>query len=315
MTAQLFSDSLVAINIAISLYLWCFISLWTWRADMPALLRRQLLLMISVLFPAMLVISLSHASWGVGHDYLFWIEILLTVLAGPVFFDFVYGRVAGSSALGITLPLAGLLAWLLVGADSLGFAILLPASFTLAAAVLCLLRGGVSQDRRLLHVLFVATVMHLAQLLRFLGRESPWLDELVPFTAAMLGLAYLTWLLLPAQRQARTREWDDSVDMVFNAVDEYLHGSQRYRDPSLKLDTLADELGLRPYLISQAINRRAGRFTDYINRLRVEAFIDDYRGNQNIEALANRVGFRSKSAFYRAFRAATGNTPTQFELS
>ena len=314
-TTQVFVDSLVAINIAISLYLWCIVGLWTLRADMPALQRRQLLLMISVLFPAMLVISLSHASWGMGHDYLFWIEVFLTFLAGPVYFEFVYGRVFGSSALRFTLPLVALVAWQLLSTSLLQFSIVLPALFTLAALTLYLLYGSARQDRALAHVLGIAIVMHLAQALRYLGRDLPWLDELVPFTAAMLGLAYMTWLLLPAQRQARTRDWDDSIDTVFGAVDDYLRISQRYRDPTLKLDMLASELGLRPYLVSQAINRRAGRFNDYINRFRVEAFIDNYRVGQNIEALANRVGFQSKSAFYRAFRAATGNTPTQFEFS
>jgi type III secretory pathway component EscV len=66
MTEQVFVDSLVAINITISLFLWCFVCLWTIRSGLIRLHRLQTLLLISTMFPAMVVISLSHASWSVG---------------------------------------------------------------------------------------------------------------------------------------------------------------------------------------------------------------------------------------------------------
>ncbi len=158
--------------------------------------------------------------------------------------------------------------------------------------------------------------IHLAPLLRFLGRDLAWFGELVPFTATLLGLRYMIWLFLPQQRTSRKSQDEEGVIApVFDLVDRHLKTSRCYRDSRLNLASLARELDLPSYIVSQAINQYAGRFNDYVNQFRIEDFLDQYREQQNIEALAHQVGFNSRSAFYRAFRSATGKTPSQYIYS
>ena len=312
MTEQVFVDSLVAINITISLFLWSFVCLWTIRSRLTCLHRLQTLLLISTMFPAMIVISLSHASWSSGAQTLFWLEIALTVIGGPFYFDFVYGRIKSASSLHLTLPAIGFLSFWIIQIDELRFILFVPVIFTLASICLYWLEKDSAHRKLLVHVFSVAVIMHLAQLFRYLGRNLDWFEELVPFTATILGLTYMCWLLLPHKQKPDIAKDDHAWDSVFRTVDSYLQRTKAYCNPQLKVATLAEQLDLRPYLLSQAINQQAGRFNDYINRYRIEAFLDRYDSNQKVEALAHQVGFNSKSAFYRAFRNVTGKTPREY---
>ena len=77
-------------------------------------------------------------------------------------------------------------------------------------------------------------------------------------------------------------------------------------------------MGLHRNLLSKVINEHYGkRFSDYMIELRIEAFIalavkpgmiDQY----TFFGLAQKVGFNSKSAFNRAFKKITNQTPTQY---
>ncbi len=315
MSEQLFVDSLVAVNIAISIFLWCFVSLWVWRSEQTALKKRQALLLVSVMFPVMIVISFSHASWSFAHGFLYWAELVLSFIGGPLFFDFVYGRFKSKSCLYWTLPCNGIAAILMWSFGNPGLVIFSPALFTLAAFVIYLQYRKSANDRVSVHVLSIALAMHLAQILRFAGRDLGWFEEVVPFTATLLGLAYMIWLLLPHQKAGKKWQDDEAITSVYELVDAHLKNSKTYRDPKLTLSTLSNELKLPAYIVSQAINQNAGRFNDYINQFRIEAFIGHYRHQQNVEALAHQVGFNSRSAFYRAFRASTGKTPSQYTFS
>jgi AraC-like DNA-binding protein len=314
-SAQLLVDSLVAVNIAVSMFLWCFISLWVWRSDLSALRQRQSLLLVAVTFPTMMVISLSHASWSFAADSLHWVELVLSFSAGPLFFDFIYGRLKSASSLYWTLPAVAIATMLSLILGNTGLLIFSPALFTLAAFALTLRHKKSINDRVSIHALSVAFTIHLAQVLRLLGRDFEWFEEVVPFTATLLGLAYMIYLLLPRQKSSGKLPADDGDRSVFELVDAYLKRSKSYHDPKLTLSILSHDLDLPAYIVSQAINQHAGRFNDYINQFRIEAFIGRYRREQNVEALAHQVGFNSRSAFYRAFRASTGKTPSQYTFS
>ncbi|MCG8415543.1 MAG: helix-turn-helix domain-containing protein [Pseudomonadales bacterium] len=66
--------------------------------------------------------------------------------------------------------------------------------------------------------------------------------------------------------------------------------------------------------MSQAVNQHFGRFNDYINKLRVAAFLERYTEQSNVGVLAQQVGFNSRSAFYRAFKTETGTIPSKYAL-
>lgn len=202
-----------------------------------------------------------------------------------------------------------------MGVGSKNLVLLMPVFFTMASFALVFRHKSYRSDKVLVHVLSVAIIMHLAQFLRFAVRGISWFEETVPFTAALMGLAYMLWLFLPKQKVSRKLQSTETHGAIFNCIDSHLRRSEAFRDPGLTLAGLAKELGLPAYLVSQAINQQVGRFSEYVNELRIQAFLNNYKPKKNVEAIAHQVGFKSRSAFYRAFKAATGKTPSQYIAS
>lgn len=93
---------------------------------------------------------------------------------------------------------------------------------------------------------------------------------------------------------------------------------RRYLDRTLRLPGLADELGVRPHHLSQAINQVLGRsFLDVVNEYRVEEakrlLTSEETRTFTILAVAMDAGFNSKSAFNLVFKSRTGMTPSEYQ--
>lgn len=90
-----------------------------------------------------------------------------------------------------------------------------------------------------------------------------------------------------------------------------------FLDPNLSMPKLAKSLGVSPNYLSQTINTRfEASFFDYINGLRVghaqRLLSDPEKRSVSIIDIAMDSAFNSRSAFYAAFKQATGITPAQF---
>ncbi|MBN1363657.1 MAG: AraC family transcriptional regulator [Syntrophaceae bacterium] len=88
-----------------------------------------------------------------------------------------------------------------------------------------------------------------------------------------------------------------------------------YLEPKLTLAELAKELNVSTNSLSQIINQEAGvNFYDFVNKYRVEDFINQAKKNKNFSllALAFDSGFNSKSSFNQIFKKHTGQTPSEF---
>ena len=87
-----------------------------------------------------------------------------------------------------------------------------------------------------------------------------------------------------------------------------------YLEPELTLFGLAERLGVPANYLSQTLNEHVGEcFFDHINRWRVEAAMPQIAaGERSVLDIALAVGFNSRSTFYKAFRKATGQTPTAY---
>lgn len=93
---------------------------------------------------------------------------------------------------------------------------------------------------------------------------------------------------------------------------------QLYKKPALKLEELADRLGVSHHKLSQLLNDHMGTsFSTYINQYRVERAIALLQRNDlfTLEAIGYEAGFVSKSGFYAAFKKITGKTPSHFRKS
>jgi len=90
-----------------------------------------------------------------------------------------------------------------------------------------------------------------------------------------------------------------------------------YRHADLTLAGLAEAIGITPHVLSQLLNQYTNQtFNEYLNRLRVqdvqEKLTDSANDRFTIEAIGQEAGFRSRSAFYAAFRKVAGISPTDF---
>ena len=97
---------------------------------------------------------------------------------------------------------------------------------------------------------------------------------------------------------------------------ERLREHRDYLTPDLKLADLAASLDTNATALSRLINAHYGtNFSDFLNGLRCEAFLDRVRAGDHerhtLLSLALDSGFNSKSTFNRAFRKLYGRSPRE----
>jgi AraC-like DNA-binding protein len=92
---------------------------------------------------------------------------------------------------------------------------------------------------------------------------------------------------------------------------------QLYLDPELNLNHLAAHLDIHPKMLSAVLNQVLQKgFSEYVNAWRVEAvkrmILDPDKQHLTITGIAYDCGFNSQPTFQRAFKAATGQTPSNY---
>jgi AraC-like DNA-binding protein len=97
----------------------------------------------------------------------------------------------------------------------------------------------------------------------------------------------------------------------------YMQQHKPYLNPSLSINELAAGLKLPPHVLSKVINEGFEKnFFDFINSYRIAEFkavMATPRAQQyTLLALALEVGFNSKTAFNRAFKKQTDQTPREY---
>ncbi len=102
------------------------------------------------------------------------------------------------------------------------------------------------------------------------------------------------------------------------ALLDLMQQAMPYRNQDLTLSDLAERLSVHPKYLSQTINELSEQsFTDFINGYRIREAQHLLRSPRHqhftIVAIAQEVGFNSRSAFYTAFKKITGRTPTEFK--
>jgi AraC-like DNA-binding protein len=86
-----------------------------------------------------------------------------------------------------------------------------------------------------------------------------------------------------------------------------------WREPKLELSELARRIGTNTKYLYRALNDGLGvSFSDFINRLRVEAAQERPLRPGEVLEIASEVGFRSKASFNRSFKAIAGMSPTDW---
>ncbi|TQV85405.1 helix-turn-helix domain-containing protein [Aliikangiella coralliicola] len=107
----------------------------------------------------------------------------------------------------------------------------------------------------------------------------------------------------------------EQANAIFEELQNYVASQQPFLDSALSLDQLSKATEIPRHYLSQAINQCAEQnFFDYINRFRVEEAKRLLQAELNTSVLdiSLAAGFKSRSAFYNAFKKNTGITPNQF---
>lgn len=89
-----------------------------------------------------------------------------------------------------------------------------------------------------------------------------------------------------------------------------------YRDSSLKLTEVANQMNVLPHYLSQFLNDNLEKsFSMYINEYRIDEAKHLLVTNDlyTIEAIGYECGFNSKSTFFTVFKKVAGVTPSQYK--
>lgn len=248
-----------------------------------------------------------------------------------------WAGVAAISLLNCTLALAdGAASW---RALTLGVQRAVPIVFAMLAAQAAAAhwRADLVEPRRRLRGFIVATgvvytlAMLAARLLAPDGRLSPVL-ALADALAMLAIVAVSAWQLLrlgadelfplpapaPLRADIPPPEPDAAEERLAAALRRAMEAERAYRDEGLSVTSLAARLGVPEYRLRRLINGRLGHrnFNAYVNGHRLaeasEALADPARRERPVLSIALDAGFQSIGPFNRAFKAATGLTPTEF---
>jgi AraC-like DNA-binding protein len=175
-------------------------------------------------------------------------------------------------------------------------------------------------------------VLNAAQIVRLtLGHLAP-VRAVVPLAisgAFVTLVAFIAWKMAnvpggdstpAAAKYSRSGLDADEAREFLARIEATLARDRLFARPDLTLATLASVVGCTPHQLSEALNRFGGTsFRDLVQRRRVDdvkAQLDEPDSERfTIEGVGVAAGFRSRSAFYEAFRRLEGMTPAEYRAS
>lgn len=222
---------------------------------------------------------------------------------------------------------------------------LLPLQIALPILLLCgagysvwlgyLVYGLRAQRKQFRFALFYFCVMSvMAVSVLALGFAIPFIDDAIfyRFYSNAIGLAFAIIIVALLSRPdliaelaeaARVRYGTSTlrevdVDACLQRLRELMTASKVYQNEDLSLSSLAEQLGISSHQLSELVNTRLGMgFSKYVRDCRLEAakVLLLAAPGQSILSISMETGFRSQSAFYAAFKEATGLSPGDYRKS
>jgi AraC-like DNA-binding protein len=108
---------------------------------------------------------------------------------------------------------------------------------------------------------------------------------------------------------------------ILKDLNTFMKGENKpFLNEKISMAEIAKILEVSTQQISQVVNEKTGlNFNDYVNTFRIEEakmiLLSSSFSKLTIDAIAQKSGFGSKSAFYAAFKKHNGNTPKEFIAS
>jgi AraC-like DNA-binding protein len=108
-----------------------------------------------------------------------------------------------------------------------------------------------------------------------------------------------------------------SATQYITQLQQIMEIQKLYLDPSLTVNTLAQQAGIPAKTVSAVFNQHLHKsFSVFVNEYRVAVFrervMQEDAGNLTIPGLAAECGFSSAATFQRIFKQLTGTTPSRF---
>lgn len=105
------------------------------------------------------------------------------------------------------------------------------------------------------------------------------------------------------------------LEHLAERLNTLMQKEQLYKNPTLSINELAEQLGVKGYLLSLCLKQIfQQKFSDYINELRVievqRLLKDPKKAHYTLLSLAMEAGFNSKSSFNRAVKKHLGILPS-----
>lgn len=187
-------------------------------------------------------------------------------------------------------------------------------------------RGDLVEARLRVRVPFVAIVAFYTLLmagLQIAGLQLPARDLINGAALATLGLAGAAiFLRAPADLLGVIKPAETPPDAAdrpaLEKLNQAMDSGEIWRREGLTIGALAEAVGVPEHRLRPLINGHLGfrNFAAFVNARRIEAakrlLVDPAKGRVTIAAIAYDLGFGSLGPFNRAFKEATGVTPTEF---
>lgn len=173
-----------------------------------------------------------------------------------------------------------------------------------------------------------SALLSLVQLGQGLGVDWPWYGLVNAAAQAALGLAGAVTLLTARAEvfgRAEPAPADTEGDGLGAAeahwlarLDQVMDGEGLWRREGLTIGEVADAVGVPEHRLRRLINDRLGHrnFPAFVNQRRIAAaralLADPTEAQRTVASIAFDLGFGSLGPFNRAFRDATGATPTEW---
>jgi len=132
----------------------------------------------------------------------------------------------------------------------------------------------------------------------------------ITFKSQSNPIAQIKPLTIEKVESKEIQDWEQTLEnlLVLEKV---------FRLETLTIATLAEKIGVNQRVLSEMLNHKYGKnFNEFINEYRVKDVIEKIENhalkNTTILGLAEEAGFKSNTAFYRAFKNYTGTTPKAF---
>lgn len=110
----------------------------------------------------------------------------------------------------------------------------------------------------------------------------------------------------------------EKVDKLYERLKEVFDEMELYKNSELSIFDVSKILNVNKTYISYIINNQTGEnFNYFVNQYRInetkKMLLSENFDNYTIEAIANIVGFHSKSSFNTAFKKIVKQTPSEFK--